>query len=983
MTRRHGNEETLERLERALKAEIGRSGAIDAKALERITDSWAVRHPTAASRFRRLLEEALRESGLGSNPKTPAALEDVDDQATTLDRNPRSVKPDTDTVATGHGSRRPASFLTLSISGQIDLPDGSPATLGHYQLHRVLGKGGMGIVYLALDTRLHRPVAIKVLPPALAAEGEMLRRFERETAAVATLEHPSIVPVYEVGRDQGFNFYVMRFVDGDSLLGHARRLMSAAGRTGSRPAPDSAAVEESLRDPAGLESAEPLPASSIAAILQIVEQTALALEHAHQQGIIHRDIKPANIMVDREGTAQLLDFGLAKFAGLETLTRTGDVVGTTSYMSPEQLSPQTRAVDHHTDIYSLGVTLYECVTGRKPFVGPSPEAIVFQILTNEPIPPRRHRPELAKEIETVILKCLEKNPARRYASGRDLANDIAHIRAHRRIDAVPVGRFGRIQRWGECHRLQFAILVFLGLVLIGFPIVVAARGWERARERTRTAMNELRQARSYRDERGALVRRQQELEIELRAAKHRATPHLPLSDPRKRDYYELKEETRRVRRELDALALKARFAFDRVLESDSSMRDVVHAERQEFLFDLYRQAERSRDLSGVEVYRHELAAGPYADQRQGRGHLSLATFPDGAEVAIHRWRDRGNGRLEIDDGKPVRRRTPVVALELPSGSYVAALSLPGHTTTHYPFVIERDEHWGHPSWHQGAFKDETWTVSLPKLEHVDAQHWAFVPAGPYQSTADRESTAREPELVWRWEDSFIIGKHEVTYADYDAFFALDETQAEILDALKSRARVLYVPRAFAVAPLLRTVETIVVDRQEKLLRWKLTPESMPRALSGISWTDAVGFAQWLTSTTGYGHGLPSPEQWEKAARGVDGRPYPWGRVFDWSFVSSYEIAKPEQTLPRAPGSAPDDRSPYGIYDLAGNAKEWCRTGPEIHEEASTPWLLGGDLSVNAASGMSFTCWPSRFVPFDNVGMGWGLRLVRGLTKENR
>ncbi|MCA9322329.1 MAG: serine/threonine protein kinase, partial [Planctomycetes bacterium] len=308
----------------------------------------------------------------------------------------------------------------------VDLPEGSPRHLGHFRLIRVLGRGGMGVVYLASDEQLDRLVAVKVLPFHRAHDAETVARFEREALAVTELAHPSIVPIYHVGEDAGNRFFVMRYVDGEPLNDYAARVMSLGSKEIAGE-PRQHGRSTTWRSALGLvrttlrhRSADlSISLAGLADILRVVEQTARALDHAHQHGIVHRDVKPSNVMIDQDGQALLLDFGLARFEseGQGELTRSGDVLGTVSYMAPEQLSDKFGGIDGRTDIYGLGVTLFECLTARRPFEGGSSEAVIYQTLTREAPSPRDFVPELSRDLSTITLKCLEKNKERRYQSG--------------------------------------------------------------------------------------------------------------------------------------------------------------------------------------------------------------------------------------------------------------------------------------------------------------------------------------------------------------------------------------------------------------------------------------------------------------------------------------------------------------------------------------------------------------------------------------
>ncbi len=288
-----------------------------------------------------------------------------------------------------------------------DRPRGAeePATLGEFRIVRELGRGGMGIVYEAEQTSLRRRVALKVLRFAAVADEEAMQRFHREGETVARLHHTNIVPIFAIGSERGVHYYAMQFIQGRSLAD----VLADSQRTGT-----------------------PLPSSDIA---RWGLQAAEALAHAHHRGVIHRDIKPSNLLLDTEDIVWLTDFGLAKCADEVTLTLCGMLMGTPRYMSPEQAESVRRPIDHRTDVYSLGASLFELATGRPVFDATAPMGVIAQILTEEPARPRQIRPDLPRDLETIILTCLAKDPGQRYATAQALAEDLRAVRDGRPIRA--------------------------------------------------------------------------------------------------------------------------------------------------------------------------------------------------------------------------------------------------------------------------------------------------------------------------------------------------------------------------------------------------------------------------------------------------------------------------------------------------------------------------------------------------------------------
>ena len=323
-----------------------------------------------------------------------------------------------------------------------------PSRVPGYELIRTLGRGGMGVVYLARDARLDRAVALKmILAGADALPSERLR-FQVEAEAVAALHHPNIVQVYEVGEADGCPYLALEFVAGGSLADHLRRGL---------PGPRQAA--------------------------ELVRTLALAVEYAHRQGVVHRDLKPANVLLSP--TPKIADFGLAKRrdARAKAHTGSGAVVGTPNYMAPEQAAGKTREVGPAADVYALGGILYECLTGRPPFDADSPLAILARVLEEAPAAPSRVRPGAPRDLETICLKCLEKEPSGRYGSAAELAEDLRRFGAGEPILARPVPAWERGYKWVRRKPALATLAAMLFAVIVGSVVGLSLLYFQAVRER--------------------------------------------------------------------------------------------------------------------------------------------------------------------------------------------------------------------------------------------------------------------------------------------------------------------------------------------------------------------------------------------------------------------------------------------------------------------------------------------------------------------
>jgi WD40 repeat protein len=378
-------------------------------------DEWLRRHPDLAADLRRFfadLDRGRRPSG----PQSPgdATLAEIlrDEQAT-------APTPD-----------GPAANARRAAPGE---------TFGDYELLGELGRGGMGVVYRARQKSLNRLVALKMIGAGRFASAADVQRFRNEAEAAAGLDHPRVIPIYEVGECDGRVYFSMRLIEGGSLA-------SARGRF----------------------TADPRAAAALAL------DVARAVQHAHERGILHRDLKPANILLDRDGRPHVGDFGLARRAGTDSdLTYTGQMIGTPAYMAPEQASGHKGKATTAADVYGLGAILYELLTGRPPFRADTALETLEQVRAREPVPPRRLNPRVPRDLETICLKCLEKEPGKRYPSAQALAEDLQRYLAGEPVQARAAGPGERAWKWVKRRPLAAALAGVSLLAVVGVAALLA------------------------------------------------------------------------------------------------------------------------------------------------------------------------------------------------------------------------------------------------------------------------------------------------------------------------------------------------------------------------------------------------------------------------------------------------------------------------------------------------------------------------------
>ena len=783
-----------------------------------------------------------------------------------------------------------------------------------YQIETRLGEGAVAVVYRAMDRELQRPVAIKVLRQVSALNDIARKRFHREAQVAGGLSHPNIIAVHDSGEVGGQPYLVMELVEG-----HPLSTILSARRYDSR------------------------------ALTQMLEKVARGVAAAHDKGVVHRDLKPANIMVTRQDEPKVGDFGLVHLMGAETgLTRTGATLGTPLYMAPEQLSGSDVPITPATDVYALGAILYEILTGRPPHIGESLAEIYAKVAQEDAIPLRRLNAKIPRDLETITLKALERDPARRYPHARDVADD---LRRHLEGEPVLARRtpWIRLLKWARRHRTGTAAAGVLAAALLAVGAGIGVNGAQmRARiaERmasadraakegrhaeARDAYGEVRalqpghplaEARFHEMDRAALAASRKNAAARFVEEGRRAKEEY---DRMQRELGGLNQEEKRlsteiephagpekkaplwaVRRKIKAVeeAMTLRYqdivvAFISALGADPDTREAKEALARHYFAEIG-FAELEGDRSQAMMYEKMVRLfdqGEFTARLAREGTIALETDPPGAQVELLRYQEGEDLRMLP---VPVRSlgTTPVPPTKVEMGSYLLILKKEGFRDVRYPVSVARG-------------KNHSARVAL-YTENEIGEGFTYVPAGEFAMGGDPQalSGADAQEI---FVDGFFISTSEVGSDLYLQF--LNDRSVHAADQAWKRS-----PRESAGGGQYWLREG---DRFGLPKGWEHLPAT------GISWDDTQAFCGWLAGNGGWKDvRLATGPEWEKAARGVDGRIFPWGNSFDWSFTKGAR-SRPGRPQLEPRGVFPLDESPYGVRDMGGSVREWCAdTFPE-------------------------------------------------------
>lgn len=801
-----------------------------------------------------------------------------------------------------------------------------------------LGIGGMGEVRRVLDRRLNRPVAMKIIRPSMVYSPEAMARFLEEAQIAAQLEHPGIVPVYDAGRlADGRAWFTMKEVQGTTL----DRVIAAVHGVSVAPRWQSTDDGWTLRRLVG-------------AFARLCE----AMAYAHARGVIHRDLKPGNVMIGRFGEVMLLDWGLGKVLEQRSTpatphdavrterterdlfqTQVGEVGGTVMYMPPEQAQGRVADLGPPTDVYALGAILHHILANSPPYVIGSVAGLLRAQRDGPPDPPgplvgdgvarssERGLP-VPQDLWAICTRALSYDAASRYPDAAELAEEVS--------------------------------------------------AWLEGAQRRERALAVVAEADELRPRIVRLRERAAELQERAAALLSGVSALAPVSA--KRPAWQAEADAQRLTREGDLAEERMVQALHAALSHLPDLAD-AHSRLAAYYRGAHADAEASGDTALAARLELRLRAhddGEHTAYLAGDGALTLLTEPAGAEVILLPLREVDR-RLEPRDGRTIGT-TPLFASRLPRGRYLVELRLPEHEVVRYPIAISRLEHWHGV----GPGEHAPRPVQLPQAGAL-APDEIYVPAGWCHIGGDEAATRSLPD--WHvWVDGFVIQRFAVTNRQYLDF--LDDLVAKGRDELAEQC----VPRERSARP--GGLGDPIYGRDERG-RYRLVPDAEGDVWDAdwpvvmVPWTAARDYASWLAETTGQPWRLPSEGEWEKAARGVDRRAYPWGDQLDLTWCLTQD-SHDGRMMPARVQSFPGDVSIYGVRGLAGNVRDWCREADGDSEQAvSTDRLSITDLSEGQPDLLRLSrggCWYSHHrdartasrvkSPQSFRAAGVGIRLVR-------
>lgn len=824
----------------------------------------------------------------------------ADHELAALATPPNPVRP----VGVGHAAattRTPTLVDTTAGSGEWDEPppvavedalivDHARRLEDRYEVVRLLGEGGMGEVHLARDRNLGREVAVKTIPPH-RMDARRLARFVAEARITAQLEHPGIVPIHDLFiSGQGDIYYTMKRVQGRTL----RDVLDDLG------AGDAATVER----------------WNLNRLLGVFLTACQAVAYAHTRRVIHRDLKPDNIMLGDFGEVLLMDWGVARMLddaeerlqevvreGASLLkTADGAMVGSPAYMAPESLRGETSTLSPASDVYSLGVILYEILTLHRPVKADTLGRLLYLVIRGEFQRPAERAPgrDIPADVEAICLKALAREPQDRYADAGQLTVAVEEwlerVRPRQEADRLVAG--------GKELMLLFA--------------------------------------------RAASDAEEAELKARLMGAELKSWDPLDM----KRLVWEAERARADAMARADSLFGDCEAAFESALSHLPQYRPA-----REGLADLYwirfLQAEESADRRWMRRWEELIlryAPERYERRLRGSGTITLSTSPPGARATLYPLEEE-DGRRIPGAARPLGS-TPLVRIPSPMGSYELRLSLRGQASLRFPLVLRR-------------LQNLEASVRLPPAASVP-EGAIPIPAGPAVLGGDPIAISGLPEADVYVGD-FAIFRYPVTVGEYLPFLAdLARVNPEAARLRSPRSRG---SRGVRQDPLFLLPQDAsyalpFIDRDG-------TAWHSEQPIVSISIDDARAYAAWLSRLRGIAFRLPTESEWEKAARGLDRRTFPWGDRFDSSFCVMSESSPDMPDLP-AIGAVPSDVSPYGVRDMGGGIRDWCEWDSEEATSGGRFPIRGGSYGTVE---VYCRCASRSVVRADYVGSHVGFRLV--------
>lgn len=765
-----------------------------------------------------------------------------------------------------------------------------------------IGEGGVGLVLKGHDPNLGRDVAVKILRPQMRGKKSSLERFIREARATAQIEHPNIVPVHEMGvhKDWGV-YFTMKKISGEDLKEILYKIAE--------------------NDP------EYIKKYTLSKLLDIFRDVCNGIAFSHSKGLIHRDLKPENIFVGDYGEVLVLDWGLVREIkptmekedddekGSEAedpfdssvnidlddtknpeLTLDGFVSGTPYYMSPEQARAENKSIDHRSDIYTLGVILYQILTLRLPFDGKDIRSTINAVAIGDFIPPRKKSPsrKIPSELEAICLKAMSYDPKDRYQNVKEFIADIYHYQDDYPISAMQYSSVYRF--WKLCKRhpvVSTSISAVLVFGFLGFGVRIVDKYikynllMNRAEQYLAKSFSEYRRARKLnlkieelRNKRIVKTKSDKEIELEKELA-------------------EIESKAENNSEVAKALLMAIPERFQSTPRINSAYVRLVTGKINNAL-DLKDYPKTSALLDRLELYQKEdpnfmdkekqQSANELRKIIRGDGSLQIASDQENVDIKLYRLREDENGI--ITKGQKIKAgKTPIKFAKIPKGNYLLICQKEGFNDVRYPVRIDHAE-------------NENANIYMPK---TIPDGMVYIPGGKFYigGQYSRNSRLREIELP-----SFFIKDKEVTFGEYLEFF-------KTLKDNKWREK--YMP-LLRLAREQRCFKNVFDEKNNIVLSFV----KKQHPVVGITQEAAAAYCRWLSSKNGIECRLPTAEEWEKTARGVDGRNFVWGNKINlsYAFISENKEAKEKHGYWAPPGQFPRDVSIYGVHDMAGNVREW-------------------------------------------------------------